>query len=93
LKQSLAAGIASFPSPDCAEAPFEEIRPGARAAVQAAAAAFMAEFKIPGLAVAIARNGRIVYAQGFGLADTHTGEAVTPAHLFRIASVSKPVTR
>src|SRR5207302_1394106 len=42
--------------------------------------------------VAIARRGRLVYAQGFGLADENTGERVTASHLFRIASVSKPIT-
>jgi CubicO group peptidase (beta-lactamase class C family) len=52
--------------------------------------AFRNDFKIPGLSLAIARSGRLVYAQGFGIADE--GAPVQPSHLFRIASVSKPIT-
>lgn len=46
---------------------------------------------IPGLSVAIARQGRLIYARGFGYADTSTGEQAHPLHRWRIASVSKPV--
>src|SRR5207302_8810176 len=53
---------------------------------------FMHQFSVPGASVAIAKDGRLVYARGFGFADQARGEAVTPAHLFRIASVSKPIT-
>jgi CubicO group peptidase (beta-lactamase class C family) len=53
---------------------------------------FMIKYKVPGLSVAIARHGQFVYRKGFGLADVASGEKVTPDHLFRIASVSKPIT-
>lgn len=53
---------------------------------------FMTKYKVPGLSVAIARHGQSVYRKGFGLADVASGEEVTPDHLFRIASVSKPIT-
>jgi CubicO group peptidase (beta-lactamase class C family) len=56
------------------------------------ASRFMAAYKVPGLSVAIARHGQFVYRKGFGLADVASGDKVTPAHLFRIASVSKPIT-
>jgi hypothetical protein len=46
---------------------------------------------IPGLSLAIAREGRLVYARGFGYADLSTFEAAHPLHRWRIASVSKPV--
>jgi CubicO group peptidase (beta-lactamase class C family) len=42
--------------------------------------------------VAIARHGHLVYRESFGFADVATKEKVTPGHLFRIASVSKPIT-
>src|SRR5512136_64058 len=61
-------------------------------AMEATAAAFMKKHKVPGLSVAIAREGRLVYANGYGLADKDRDEKVTPNHLFRIASVSKPIT-
>jgi N-acyl-D-amino-acid deacylase len=47
---------------------------------------------IPGASLAIARDGRIIYARGFGCADVETREAVEPDSLFRIASVSKTFT-
>jgi CubicO group peptidase (beta-lactamase class C family) len=53
---------------------------------------FMTKYQVPGLSVAIARHGQFVYRKGFGLADVAAGGKVTPAHLFRIASVSKPIT-
>jgi CubicO group peptidase (beta-lactamase class C family) len=56
------------------------------------AADFMATNKIPGLSIAIAIKGKPVYVEAFGVADRMTGEAVTPQHRFRIASISKTVT-
>jgi len=61
-------------------------------AMRATAVAFMKKHSVPGLSVAIAKEGRLVYAEGFGLADQESKENVTPSHLFRIASVSKPLT-
>ena len=52
----------------------------------------MGQYHVPGLSVAIARHGQFVYQKGFGYADKAAGEQVTPSHLFRIASVSKPIT-
>jgi N-acyl-D-amino-acid deacylase len=53
---------------------------------------FMEEDKIPGAALAISKDGRLVYARGFGYADVDSKTAVQPTSLFRIASVSKPIT-
>ncbi len=55
-------------------------------------AAYMSTQSIPGLSLAITKDGRLVYAAGFGMADQAAGEEVSPDHLFRIASVSKPFT-
>ena len=48
--------------------------------------------KVPGASFAVTKDRRLVYARGFGLADISTQQAVQPASLFRIASVSKPFT-
>ncbi len=53
---------------------------------------FMTEHKLPGAALAIAKGDRLVYARGFGLADPDHETPVQPESLFRIASVSKPLT-
>lgn len=55
-------------------------------------AKFLVEQKIPGAALAVARHGKVVYARGFGVANQKTGEFVQPESLFRIASLSKPIT-
>ncbi len=52
----------------------------------------MSKWSSPGAAVAITKDGRLVYARGFGFADTATNEPVQPDSLFRIASISKPLT-
>jgi CubicO group peptidase (beta-lactamase class C family) len=53
---------------------------------------FRAEWQLKGVSLAIAQHGRLVYAQGFGLADEELGLPTTPQHRFRLASVSKLVT-
>jgi CubicO group peptidase (beta-lactamase class C family) len=56
------------------------------------ARAFMQHHDVPGLSVAVDRAGTLVYEDAFGFADREKREAVSPMHLFRIASVSKPIT-
>jgi N-acyl-D-amino-acid deacylase len=53
---------------------------------------FMTENELPGSSLAVAKDGRLVYARGFGYADVEKQEPVQPDSLFRIASISKPVT-
>jgi N-acyl-D-amino-acid deacylase len=55
-------------------------------------AAFLDKHHVSGCAVAVAKEGRVVYARGFGFADVSSREPVTPQSLFRIASISKPIT-
>ena len=47
---------------------------------------------IPGLSVAVAVDGRIVYSEGFGYADLEQRVAAWPTTKFRIGSVSKSLT-
>jgi CubicO group peptidase (beta-lactamase class C family) len=53
---------------------------------------YIAAYDVPGLSLAYGRGQRIVFARGYGLADRHEHQAVTPQSLFRIASLSKPFT-
>src|SRR5260221_131550 len=48
--------------------------------------------KMPGASLAVVKDGRLVYAKGYGFAYVEGKEPVTPASLFRIASLSKPIT-
>jgi N-acyl-D-amino-acid deacylase len=54
--------------------------------------AFLDRHRVPGAAIAVTRRGKLVYARGFGYTDVETREAVTPRTLFRVASLSKPIT-
>jgi len=46
----------------------------------------------PGMSIAVAVGGRLVWAEGFGLADLEQCVPVTPETKFRIGSTSKPLT-
>lgn len=47
-------------------------------------------YNIPGMAVGIVKDNKIVYAKGFGYKNINTKEPVTTTTLFHMASVSKP---
>lgn len=53
---------------------------------------FVKKWQLSGASVAIVKDGRLVYAKGYGYADKEKKLKVTPAHKFRIASISKLVT-
>jgi CubicO group peptidase (beta-lactamase class C family) len=48
-------------------------------------------YGVAGLSVAVIDEGRIAWAKGYGVADTTTGQAVTPETLFQAGSISKPI--
>jgi N-acyl-D-amino-acid deacylase len=52
----------------------------------------MAAWDLPGGQLAVATAGRLVLNRGYGLADRDRALPVHPDALFRIASVSKPIT-
>jgi CubicO group peptidase (beta-lactamase class C family) len=52
----------------------------------------MADRRIPGLAVAVALDGRLIWSEGLGYADLDRATPACPTTQFRIQSVSKPVT-
>jgi CubicO group peptidase (beta-lactamase class C family) len=78
--------VASLPTGD------DGIQRSERQKLADIASSFMDKFDVPGLSVAIARHGRIVYREPFGFADRDRGEKLSSDHLFRIASVSKTLT-
>jgi D-alanyl-D-alanine carboxypeptidase len=54
--------------------------------------AFMETHNIPGASIAISKNEKMIYAKGYGMANTSTSEPVTPESVFRVASISKMFT-
>jgi CubicO group peptidase (beta-lactamase class C family) len=47
---------------------------------------------IPGVAIAFVKDGRLVYARGFGWADEESRKPIEPTSVFRLASISKSFT-
>ena len=53
---------------------------------------FVRARKVPGGSLAVVKDGRLVYAKGYGWADRERKISARPDTLFRLASVSKPFT-
>jgi CubicO group peptidase (beta-lactamase class C family) len=53
---------------------------------------YMRERDIPGVAIALIRDGEVVWTEGFGVANALTRQPITPETLFEVASNSKVVT-
>lgn len=62
------------------------------AALDQAMETSMQKYGVPGGSLAVSYNGRLVFARGYGCADTQNNTPVQPDSLFRIASVSKTFT-
>ena len=62
------------------------------ASIDDAVTAFMATYSIPGVQVAVTRNEKLVYVKSYGKMSTSDNSPVVNSNLFRLASVSKPVT-
>ena len=77
---STSTPVPPTPTPD-SEAVFDRLIPE-----------LLEKWDVPGAAIAVARDGRLVLAKGYGLANVENEEPVEPDSLFRIASISKPVT-
>lgn len=61
-------------------------------AFDAAVIELLEKWKIPGASLAVAKDGRLILARGYGYADTGRMKPVTPDLRFRVASLSKSLT-
>ncbi len=61
-------------------------------AVDAVVADATADGRTPGVSVAVARGGRIVYAKGYGQANVELNVAATAGTVYRIGSITKQFT-
>ena len=60
--------------------------------LSAAIHADVARRLIPGAVLAIARGGRLAYAEAFGWRDREAGVPMSADAIFRVASMTKPIT-
>jgi len=63
-----------------------------RAQVEASISKFMAANSAPGISAAVVENGEYVWSAGFGMADLENFVPATSATLYRLGSISKPLT-
>jgi CubicO group peptidase (beta-lactamase class C family) len=59
---------------------------------QQLARAVLAGHDVPGLSVAVAVDGHVVWTEGFGWSDVESHAPVTPLTRFRLGALSKPLT-
>ena len=62
------------------------------ARIDALAQATMDAWRLPGMAVAVVKDDKVVYLQGYGVRELNKADRVTPDTLFHIASTSKAFT-
>jgi CubicO group peptidase (beta-lactamase class C family) len=94
LLGAAAAGVAGFPMSATSSAQMRNGEPTGqeRGAMNRIAQTFNRQFSVPALSVAVTRNGQFVYDQAFGNADPQKDQLALQSSLFRIASVTKPIT-
>jgi serine beta-lactamase-like protein LACTB, mitochondrial len=63
-----------------------------RAQIEKAASSFLAANSVPGISVAVVQDGELLWSSGFGMADLENFVPATPFTLFRLGSISKPIT-
>ena len=53
---------------------------------------YLKQSTVPGLAIAVVYDGKVVYLEGFGLRQVGKTDKVDPDTVFQLASVSKPIS-
>jgi CubicO group peptidase (beta-lactamase class C family) len=63
-----------------------------RAEIEKAVSRFMSVNSVPGIGAAVVLDGEPVWSAGFGMADLENSAPATSSTLFRLGSISKPIT-
>ena len=86
----LVVGLALAAVPAAAEPP--PLSAAQVKAVESAIEAFLAEKKVPGATAAVVADKRVRWTRGFGLSDVENGVPAKAETMYRLASLSKPIT-
>lgn len=78
--------VAGFPAPP------KRMNPTAQLEYDEFVTREMAQWHVPGCAIAIVRDGAVVHANGYGVRDVQTGLPVSASTLFPIGSLTKSFT-
>jgi serine beta-lactamase-like protein LACTB len=81
--------LASAPISAAQDIPFPSPK---RAQIEKAVSAFMTANSVPGVSVAIVQNGQPVWSSGFGMSDLEDSAPATSSTLYRLGSISKPIS-
>jgi serine beta-lactamase-like protein LACTB, mitochondrial len=63
-----------------------------QAKIENAISTFMTESQTPGVSAAVVQQGELVWSAGFGMADLENSVPATSNTLYRLGSISKPLT-
>jgi serine beta-lactamase-like protein LACTB len=70
----------------------DKLSPEKRTQLEVATTRFMAKNNLPGISIAVVENGEYAWSKGFGMADVENLAPATSQTLYRLASISKPIT-
>ena len=70
----------------------KSLSPEKRAEIERAISSFMSANSVPGIGAAVVLDGEPVWSAGFGMADLENFAPATSSTLFRLGSISKPIT-
>ena len=88
----VAAGIAALVLAGVAHASPKRLTPVVEARIDAAAQQEVASGRVAGVAIAVLKNRKLVYAKGCGRANLELGAPVNAGTVFRIGSLTKQFT-
>jgi CubicO group peptidase (beta-lactamase class C family) len=95
-RQKLAIALVPFfaflLASSCAVAQTGKLSAENRSKIENAVSKFMEASKAPGISAAVVQNGEFVWSEGFGMADLENSVPATSQTLYRISSISKPIT-
>jgi serine beta-lactamase-like protein LACTB len=70
----------------------KSLSPEKRLEIEKAVSSFMSANSVPGIGAAVVFDGEPVWSAGFGMADLEDSAPATSSTLFRLGSLSKPIT-
>jgi CubicO group peptidase (beta-lactamase class C family) len=70
----------------------DKLSPEKRTQLEAATARFMEKNNLPGVSIAVVENGEYEWSKGFGRTDLENFVPTNSQTLYRLASISKPIT-
>jgi serine beta-lactamase-like protein LACTB, mitochondrial len=81
-----------FGSPAWLHAQNSTLGPKKLGRLQSAVSRFLYANSVPGISAAVVQNGEPVWSEGFGVADLENYSPATSSTLYRLGSISKPIT-